>query len=93
MAGSQSSLSSCYTLPRQRLKPTFMAMDSLLASRWPGPAPAPAPAEEEKVFSYWDAPSDNTAVAPAAPSSSRRNCLSGDNKLYCLNCCLYDDSC
>ena len=45
-----------------------MAMDSLLASLWPGPAPAPAPAEEERVFSYWDAPSDNTAAAPAAPA-------------------------
>ena len=45
-----------------------MAMDSLLASLWPGPAPAPAPAEDERVFSYWDAPSDNTAAAPAAPA-------------------------
>ena len=43
-------------------------MDSLLASLWPGPAPAPAPAEDERVFSYWDAPSDNTAAAPAAPA-------------------------
>ena len=46
-----------------------MAMDSLLASLWPGPAPAPAPAEEEeKVFSYWgDTPTEN-AAAPAAPA-------------------------
>ena len=42
-----------------------MAMDSLLASLWPGPAPAPA--EEEKVFSYWDAPTEK-AAAPAAPA-------------------------
>ena len=46
-----------------------MAMDSLLASLWPGPAPAPAPAgEEERVFSYWgDTPAEK-AAAPAAPA-------------------------
>ena len=53
---------------RERQQPTFMAMDSLLASLWPGPAPAPAPAEEEKVFSYWgDTPTEKNA-APAAPA-------------------------
>ncbi len=57
------------TLARQRLKPTYMAMDSLLASLWPGPAPAPAPAEaEERVFSYWgDTPTEKNA-APTAPA-------------------------
>ena len=45
-----------------------MAMDSLLASLWPGPAPAPAPAEDERVFSYWgDTPTEKNA-APAAPA-------------------------
>ena len=45
-----------------------MAMDSLLASLWPGPAPAPAPAEDERVFSYWgDTPTEKSA-APAAPA-------------------------